>query len=130
MRFRGKYADLINWEVVGCGHREPADMAQVYWDCLYSGCRRVDGKLVYTPCEDALEPDDDIAVIALGSRKVYLNGRMEEMTPIETGVVRSFDPGPGNYTKTAGALEMLETPALCAPVGVLPHRFWRRGALS
>lgn len=116
MRFRGKNADLINWEVVGCGHREPADMAQVYWDCLYSGCRRVDGKLVYSPCEDALEPDQDIAVIALGSRKVYLNGRMEEMTPIETGVVRSFDPGPGHYTKTAGALEMLETPVLCAPV--------------
>ncbi len=116
MRFKGKNADLINWEVVGCGHREPADMAQVYWDCLYSGCRRVEGKLVYSPCEDGLAPDEDIAVIALGSRKVYLNGRMEEMTPIETGIVRSFDPGPGHYTETAGALEMLETPALCAPV--------------
>lgn len=116
MRFRGKNADLINWEIVGCGHREPADMAQVYWDCLYSGCRREDGKLVYSDCVDALEPDDDLAVIALGSRNVYLNGRMEEMTQIETGVVRSFDPGPGNYTKTVNALEMLETPALCAPV--------------
>ena len=116
MRFRGKHADLINWEVVGCGHREPADMAQVYWDCLYSGCRRVDGKLVYSACEDALAPDPDIAAIALGSRKVFTNGQLQDMTAVETGIVRSFDPGPGNYTKSAGALEMLETPALCAPV--------------
>ena len=116
MRFRGKKADLINWEVVGCGHREPADMAQVYWDCLYSGCRREDGKLVYTACEDPLTPDQDLAVIALGSRNVYLGDRCAEMTQLETGVVRLFDPGPGNYTKTVNAPEMLETPALCAPV--------------
>ena len=116
MRFRGNNADLINWEVVGCGHREPADMAQVYWDCLYSGCRRVDGELVYSECEDPLTPDQDLAIIALGSRKVYLGDHMEEMTKLETGVVRLFDPGPGNYTKTVNAPEMLETPALCAPV--------------
>ena len=116
LRFKGKNADLINWEIVGCGHREPADMAQVYWDTLYSGCRRVDGKLEYGPCVDALEPDRDVAVIALGSRKVYASGRIEEMTELETGVVRQFDPGPGNYTKTVNKKEMLETPALCAPV--------------
>ncbi len=116
LRFAGKNADLINWEIVGCGHREPADMAQVYWDLLYSGCRRVDGKLVYSAPVDALEPDRDTAVIALGSRKVYLDGRMEEMTKLETGVVRLFDPGPGNYTKTVNKVEMLESPALCAPV--------------
>ena len=116
MRFKGTQADLINWEVVGCGHREPADMAQVYWDALYSGCRRENGKLVYSPCVDDLAPDRDDVVIALGSRKVYLNDHMEEMNELETGFVRLFDPGPGNYTKTVNAPEMLETPALCAPV--------------
>lgn len=116
LRFKGKNADLINWEIVGCGHRESADMAQVYWDTLYSGCRRVDGKLEFAPCADPLAPDRDVAVIALGSRKVYLDGRMEEMTQLETGVVRLFEPGPGNYTKTVNKVEMLESPALCAPV--------------
>lgn len=123
LRFRGEHADLINWEVVGCGHREPADMAQVYWDLLYSGCRRVDGKLVYdTPVDDLL-PDEDVSVIALGSRKLYKNGSLTEMTSLLTGVVRSFDPGPGNYTKTVNAPEMLETPALMAPVEFFREAF-------
>ena len=38
------------------------------------------------------------------------------MTQLETGVVRLFEPGPGNYTKTVNKVEMLESPALCAPV--------------
>ncbi len=116
MRFKGETADLINWEIVGCGHREPADMAQVYWDTLYSGYSRVDGQLVRRDFEDPLTPDEDLVAIALGSRNAFVGNKVVQMTVLDSGVVRLLDPTMSMYKKVVDPNEMMETPALFAPV--------------
>ena len=66
--YPGENAPIINWEVTGMGHREPSCGAQVLWDRLYSGYRRVNGKIVAGTPNTPTTPDSDVVLIAAGSR--------------------------------------------------------------
>ncbi len=122
--YPGRQADLILWEVRDMGHREPAGEAQVFWDCLYSGCSRMGNELVIDPVRRPLPGDDDGFLLSLGSDKFYHKDSILPINPAEPGFkVQYLAPmsvgGFGSY----GLDEMLETGALFAPAELLAAAF-------
>lgn len=117
LKFKGERADLINWEVKDMGHREPADGAQVLWDCLYSGCRRVAGQVVQEEPNLPLDGDDDGVAIALGSASLLKKDELVPMHRSPVGAVRRIEPLPAaeRFCKYDVG-EMFESGALYAPV--------------
>jgi poly(3-hydroxybutyrate) depolymerase len=113
--YKGKNADLINWEVRDMGHREPPCEAQVFWDYLYSGRARLDGKVVDTGVRRPLAGAEDAVVISLGSGKLYKKDRTVAMSADKNAATRYFEPAPGVHFGLVGLGEMLETGALYAP---------------
>lgn len=113
--YDGTQAPIINWEIASMGHREPADGAQVYWDRLYSGCRRVDGAIDVQAPKNPLHADAHTVLLALGSNLAYKEGRLLPMGPAETGAARMFVPAETAHFCPYKTDEMCETEVLCAP---------------
>ena len=90
--YPGKNAPIINWEIVGMGHREPVYGAQVFWDRLYSGCRREDGNIVLSePCLP-IRGDEDTVVVCMGSNKLYRAGEIIPFGKGNANAARMFVP--------------------------------------
>lgn len=115
MVFPGKMAPIINWEIKGMGHREPTSGAQELWDRLYSGCRRVNGKLVMESPRMEITGDPDLILLALGSRMAWTGNRLVEISSLSTGVVRVMLPAQGRHFCPVELGEMAETEVHCVP---------------
>lgn len=113
--YPGKNAPLINWEIVGMGHREPVNGAQVFWDRLYSGCRREEGRIALSEPAAPLRGDDDTVVVCMGSNKLY---RRDGIVPFGQGnanAARMFVPAEVSHFCPVRTGEMCETEVLCVP---------------
>ncbi len=119
LRYRGRNAPIINWEIKGCGHREPPDSAQVLWDYLYSACSREAGKLMITKPNKILMGDADTAAIAVGSNYAYKVDHLELLHQSPDGYVRVVEPASGKNVIN----EMFETAGLYMPVEGLAALF-------
>jgi poly(3-hydroxybutyrate) depolymerase len=113
--YKGRNADLINWEVRDMGHREPPCEAQVFWDYLYSGRARVDGAIADTGVRRPLTGAEDTVVISLGSGMLFKKNITVVMSADKNAVARYFEPGSATGFGLVGLGEMLETGALYAP---------------
>lgn len=114
--YKGKHAPIINWEIADMGHREPVHGAQVFWDKLYSGCRRVNGKLLITAPRRAIAPDEHTVVLAMGSNLAYKHGKLIPIGQPVYGVTRIFTPAEQPHFCLYKTDEMCETETICAPV--------------
>lgn len=122
--YRGREADLVLWEVRDMGHREPPGEAQVFWDCLYSGCSREEGKPVRGSLRRPLPGDDDGFLLSLGSDKFYHQDGIRSINPAEPGFrVQYLAPASAGGFGSYGLGEMLETGALFAPAEFLKAAF-------
>lgn len=116
LKFNGKNSPIINWEIKDMGHREPLDGAEVYWDYLYSGCRRMeDGSLeLKTPLKD-IDGDDDVIVICTGGDKIYKKDKAVAINSLANGPAKMFHASSPNKFFNVPLNEMYETPDLYAP---------------
>lgn len=121
--WEGKNAPILNWEIKDMGHREPVYAAQVYWDCLYSGCRLVNGTHYFDHPQKVLDGDDDLYIIALGSARAYHKRGILTISSLPQGVVRMMVPAPGNHFAPLKLNEMAQTEAMYAPVEMLQVMF-------
>ena len=123
--WRGEKAPIINWEIVGMGHREPVYAAQVFWDRLYSGCRRADGAIETSEPALPLVPDENTIVIAMGSNKFY---RRNAIVPFgeNAAPARMFVPADTPHFCPVKTGEMGETEALYAPAEFFSAAFGAR----
>ncbi len=113
--YPGKNAPIINWEIVGMGHREPVYGAQVFWDRLYSGCRREDGNIVLSePCLP-ISGDEDTVVVCMGSNKLYRAGEIIPFGKGNANAARMFVPADVPHFCPVKTGEMGETEVLCVP---------------
>ena len=113
--YPGEKAPLINWEIAGMGHREPVYGAQVFWDRLYSGCRREEGELVVNQPVKPISGDPDTVLVAMGSHLAY---RKDEMIPFGrpgAGAARIFIPAEVSHFCPVKTGEMAETEVMCVP---------------
>ena len=120
MQFNGANAPIIHWEIKDMGHREPPEGAQVLWDMLYSGCRRVDGKSVWDTPVTRIKPDKDLFVMALGSDKVYAGGEIKKIgssSSHQVRLIRTLAQLDSFHCAHIG--EMFDTDGLYAPVEFL-----------
>ena len=124
--YPGRRAPIVQWEIVGMGHREPVHGAQVFWDALYSGCRRVDGEIRLDACAAPPPVDDGTFVICMGSNKLYKNASVVPFGHGNTGAARMFVPAAGGHFCPVKTGEMAETEVLCAPAEVLCAAFGAR----
>lgn len=116
LKFNGKSAPIINWEIRDMGHREPIEAAQVYWDYLYSGCRRLEnGSLELKSPVKNIEGDDDIILICTGADKIYKGDRVIPIDSLAKGCAKMFHPASVNHFFKVPLNEMYETPDLYAP---------------
>lgn len=116
--FSGEKAPVIQWEVQGMGHRDPASGAQVLWDRLYSGARLSGGahevKGVRAPVQG-----DGTVLMATGSRFAYRDGQLIPFAPDDKGAARIFT---ADTSRTGGLFrlgEMNDAEAFYAPADVL-----------
>lgn len=123
LKYKGEHGDLINWEVRDAGHRKVCDEAQVYWDCLFSGCRRVDGKIIQEEPESPLPGDEDGVFVTMGTTSIYRTDHPVSFTDNQFAVVRLFEPKAVPRFAPIPLDEMLETPALYAPAEIFEAAF-------
>ena len=113
--YLGKQAPILNWEIASMGHREPVYGAQVFWDRLYSGCARVDGKIQLTETEKPISGDEDTVLISMGSHLAYRKNACIPIGRPGTGDVRVFVPADLPHFCPVYTGEMAETEVMCAP---------------
>ncbi|MBR4538168.1 MAG: hypothetical protein IKO52_04910 [Clostridia bacterium] len=113
--YPGEKAPIINWEIASMGHREPVYGAQVFWDRLYSGCRRKAGELVFNPPDKPIAEDDNTVLIAMGSHLAYRKNGFIPFGRPGTGAARMFMPAELPHFCPVKTGEMCETEVLCAP---------------
>ena len=113
--YAGKNAPIINWEIVGMGHREPVHGAQVYWDRLYSGCCRKNGQIELNPPAEPVTADAGTFVISMGSNKMYGPEGIVSFGRGDFGAARMFVPAVTGHFCPVETGEMVETEVLCAP---------------
>ena len=121
--YPGRDAPIINWEIAGMGHREPVYGAQVFWDRLYSGCRRKNGETAFTEPVSPVRGDDDTFVICMGSNRLYTGGGA---VTFGRGAARMFVPADVQHFCPVKTGEMGETEVLCAPVEFFAVAFGAR----
>lgn len=121
--WNGTKAPIINWEIKDMGHREPVYAAQIYWDCLYSGCRMVNGEHLFENPVQTLKGDDDLYLIALGSNKAYHKNKIMRISSFDQGIVRMMVPSPERHFAPLKLNEMAQTEAMYAPVEILNSLF-------
>lgn len=113
--YPGEKAPIINWEIASMGHREPVYGAQVFWDRLYSGCRRENGEPVVSQPDKPITGEDNTVLIAMGSHLAYRkNGTIPFGRPV-AGAARMFLPAELPHFCPVKTGEMCETEVLCAP---------------
>jgi poly(3-hydroxybutyrate) depolymerase len=115
--YKGRKADLINWEVKDMGHKHPPHEAQVFWNCLYSGRTRVDGNITDTGVKFPLDGQEEAVVISLGSGLLFKKDKTADISRDgnRNAVVRYFGPASVGGYGSLGLDEMFETGALFAP---------------
>ena len=113
--YPGKNAPIINWEIASMGHREPVYGAQVFWDRLYSGCRREAGAIQADLPANPLTGDEDTVLLAMGSHLVFKKNQMLPIGRPGTGAARMFIPAALPHFCPVNTGEMCETEVLCAP---------------
>jgi len=113
--YPGKNAPIINWEIVSMGHREPVYGAQVFWDRLYSGCRRENGAVCPVSPKVPVQADENTVVIAMGSDKLYRGSSVIPFGEGNIGPARMFMPADTGHFCPIRTGEMAETEVLCAP---------------
>jgi poly(3-hydroxybutyrate) depolymerase len=114
--YKGKNATIINWEIQGMGHREPAYSAQILWDKLYSGCKRENEKIVIDNSISNKQADEDVVIIAVGSNKAYSKGKIISINDLQFGTTRIALPADSWHFCPVKLDEMCETEVMCAPV--------------
>lgn len=114
--YAGKNAPIINWEIASMGHREPVYSAQVLWDRLYSGCKRIHGEAVVEKPDVPLNADAHTIILAMGSPMAYQNGQLVSIGASEASTTRMFVPADLPHFCPVKTDEMCETEVLCAPV--------------
>ena len=114
--YAGKNAPIINWEIASMGHREPVYSAQVLWDRLYSGCKRIHGEAVVEKPDVPLNADAHTIILAMGSPMAYQNGQLVSIGASEASAARMFVPADLPHFCPVKTDEMCETEVLCAPV--------------
>ena len=114
--YAGKKAPIINWEIASMGHREPVYSAQVLWDRLYSGCKRIRGEVVAEKPDVPLNADAHTIILAMGSHMAYQNSQLVPIGTSEASVTRMFVPADLPHFCPIKTDEMCETEVLCAPV--------------
>ena len=117
--YPGENAPIINWEVTGMGHREPSCGAQVLWDRLYSGYRRVNGKIVAGTPNTPTTPDSDVVLIAAGSRFAWCGDHQVAISELDQACTRVFTPQPAQHFCPVKLGEMAETEVMATPVDIL-----------
>jgi len=113
--YDGQKAPIINWEIVSMGHREPVYGAQVFWDRLYSGCRRNSGAVSLDSPKVPLQADENTIVIAMGSDRLYHKNGVVPFGEGNIGPARMFVPAESGHFCPIRTGEMAETEVLCAP---------------
>ena len=112
--YHGDRAPLISWEIRNCGHRDPVNVAEVFWKRLYSGARLADGEHVYDAPDMPVTGDENTVILATGSRYAYKKDRMILMSDQPKATARTFTPivpRPGTFKLG----EMAETEYTAAP---------------
>lgn len=124
LRYSGRNADLIHWEVRDMGHREPPGEAQVFWDYLYSGCTRQGGAVCRSEPRRTLPGDEDCVLLSLGSELFYRKDGPAPINPAEPGFrVQYLAPQSTGGFGSFGLEEMLETGAYFAPAELLASAY-------
>lgn len=90
VKYEGK-VPVIFWEVKDVPHYEPINTAQIFWDYLYSGARRVNGKIVMEPVRAQVHMGEKDFVFALGSNKIWKQNQVTEACE-ENGLVLYIQP--------------------------------------
>lgn len=78
--YRGKKADFVFCDVAGRDHGQTFDDAELAWDYLFSGIRRLaDGTIKYTAPELPREGDKKAIAAADGCTCIWINGEKREL---------------------------------------------------
>ncbi len=113
--YRGEKAPVIQWEIQGMGHREPVYGAQVLWDYLYAGTKRVNGQLSVDAQVYEKIADIDTVMIAAGSNKAYRSGAVITFGEMELAAAKIVLPTEGGHFCPVQLEEMCETEVMCVP---------------
>ena len=117
--YTGEKADILYWEVKDQGHLQPPHLMQVFWEYLYSAYSRVDGRLVKGKPKKVFQGDEDSFAIAVGSRDVYINGKIETMDMLPSAWTIHVYPSNQLKPELPDVGEMRNTDAIYAPIGLL-----------
>lgn len=123
MKFQGEAAEILQWEIVDMGHREPPEAAQVYWDYLYSAYRRENGKIVRTKPNKEVKANSSLVCFGLGTSRIYKDKSFMDIPTRANAVTRLILPAKTEHFCPFQLEEMYETKAMYAPAELLAVAF-------
>ena len=123
LQYRGKKAEIIQWEIVDMGHREPPEAAQVYWDYLYSGYLRRRGEIVRSNPVREIEENAFYVCFGLGSSVIYKDKSFIPVPTRADAAARLFVPAKTEHFSPFPLEEMYETQSLYVPAELIAAAF-------
>jgi len=118
--YNGPTSDLMYWEIADMGHRVLPHTPALFYDYFYSGYQRTPEGIRKSAPICAFPEDKGAFALAVGSNKVYFDGKISEMDHTSNPAVRYLQTEINHADRTLAEIgEMFHTVSTIAPIGLL-----------